>query len=139
MKFFFGSGAARKADLMRQIEALEAERDDLTDRNTDLVNDLAQFKHQRKLEEDELKHTIRMREEALNMEHEKKVLQCERERDAAIAEVKDEYRDKLEARLQVEVTNMKDMYREILQRLPKVSVRQIDGKTEHTERTGQAD
>ena len=71
-----------------------------------------------------------MREEALNIEHEKRCLENDRKREEEVAKVKDEYRDKLEARLQTEVANIKEMYGEILQRLPKVTVRQFDGRHE---------
>jgi predicted metal-dependent hydrolase len=48
---------------------------------------------------------------------------ADREKDAAISQIKQEYADKLQVRLEVEVKNMKDMYAQILNRLPDVNVR----------------
>ena len=47
----------------------------------------------------------------------------EREKDSEIAKVKDDYRDKLEGRLEKEVVNMKEMYGQILERLPNINVK----------------
>lgn len=92
----------------------------------DLKNELATLKHEKKIAEEDIKHMIRLREERLEVEAEKKQLEREREKQDAIAAVKDQYRDKLEKRLQTEVDNIKAMYAQILERLPKVSVRQMD-------------
>lgn len=91
-----------------------------------LKDEIADLKHEKKITEEDIKHMVRLREERLEVEAEKKELERDRKSQAEIAAVKDEYRDKLEKRLQTEVDNIKAMYSEILQRLPTVSVRQVD-------------
>lgn len=96
----------------------------------DLKNEIADLKHEKKITEEDIKHMVRIREERMEVENEKKQLERDREKEREIAAVKDEYRDKMEKRLQVEVDNMKHMYSEILKRLPTVSVRQMDSRHE---------
>ena len=91
-----------------------------------LKNELATLKHKKKITEEDIKHMVRMREEKIEVLNEKKNLERDKEQQLAIAAVKDEYRDKLEARLHTEVDNIKDMYGQILERLPTVTVRQHD-------------
>ncbi len=90
----------------------------------ELTDDIASLKNEKKLAEEDIKHMVRIREEKLEVENERKQLIRDRDQQEAIANVKDEYRDKLEERLQVEVDNIKEMYGQILERLPTVTVRQ---------------
>ncbi len=92
----------------------------------ELKDEIADLKHEKKITEEDIKHMVRLREEKIEVENERKNLERDREKQEAIATVKDEYRDKLEARLHKEVENMKEMYSQILLRLPKVQVRQFD-------------
>ncbi len=91
-----------------------------------LKDEVADLKHEKKITEEDIKHMVRLREEKMTVEAERKDLERDREKESAIALVKDDYRDKLEKRLQVEVNNIKEMYGQILQRLPKITVRQMD-------------
>ncbi len=87
---------------------------------------LSDLKQEAKIADEDIKHMVKMREERLEIEFEKKNLERQQEKEAEIADVKDIYRDKLEVRLENEVVSIKEMYSEILQRLPTVSVRQVD-------------
>ena len=107
----------RDPDYPAQIERLKKERRELKDQIADL-------KHEKKITEEDIKHMVRIREERIEVENEKKNLERDREKEQEIAKVKDEYRDKLEERLHKEVENMKEMYTQILQRLPTVEVAQ---------------
>lgn len=107
----------RDPDYPAQIERLKKERRSLKDQIADL-------KHEKKITEEDIKHMVRIREERIEVENEKKNLERDREKEQEIAKVKDEYRDKLEERLHKEVENMKEMYTQILQRLPTVEVAQ---------------
>lgn len=109
-----------------EIDTLQKEYDSSRKLIRDLKDEIAGLKNEKKITEEDIKHMVRLREERLEVENEKKNLERDREKEKAIATVKDEYRDKMEARLQKEVENIKAMYSEILQRLPKVSVRQMD-------------
>ena len=95
-----------------------------------LKDQLADLKHEKKIAEEDIKHLVRLHDEKQAVETEKKDLVRDREQATAIAKVKDTYRDKLEDRLKVEVDNIKEMYGQILARLPKVSVRQYDRVSE---------
>ena len=97
-----------KKELEKEISALKIE--------------LNEIKHKKKMEEEDLKHMVKMREEALDVKFQKKVLDVTQEHSDKIAKVKDEYRDKIETRLEKETVNIKEMYNQILERLPNVNV-----------------
>ena len=103
--------------------ALEDSIKALTKEKTKLETDVEKLKATKKREEEEIKHHLKLGEEKQKVENERFQLKCEREKEAAIAKVKDEYRDKLEKRLETEIANIKGMYGEILERLPNVNVR----------------
>ena len=124
----FGSEKARK--LIATIDALRKERDDSEEEARKLRATVADLKHEQKIAEEDIKHMVRLREEKLEVEFDKKNLERDRTQQEAIADIKDEYRDKLEARLQKEVESIKEMYAQILERLPKVQVRQFDSVEE---------
>jgi len=86
-------------------------------------DELADVKHQKKMEDEDIKHMVKMSKEKNEIELKKNVMDCEKDKQEAIAEVKDKYRDKMEERLQLEVNNMKEMYNQILTRLPDVTAR----------------
>ena len=130
--FGFGTGE-RGAQLRKKIKSLEADRDRLTDRNSELNAELRDQKHTHKLADEDVKHMIKMRAESLEVEFEKKKLTLQRESDKAVASAKDGCRDKMEAQLGAERDNIKSMYESILQRLPKMSVRQMGMRNERVE------
>lgn len=106
-----------------QIKTLEAERDSLNDELQGVRDELATLKQKKKMEDEDIRHLVKIKEEKLNIEHQKRELERDRQKEAEIAKVKDEYRDKMERELQKQIDRMKDMYGEILQRLPNVNVR----------------
>jgi histone H3/H4 len=108
------------------IETLQEDYDTSREMVLKLKAEIAVLNQEKKITEEDIKHMVRLKEEKLAVQNERKQLEREREKETAIFQVKDEYRDKLEKRLQTEVENIKQMYSEILQRLPKVSVRQVD-------------
>lgn len=113
-------------ELIKEITVIRGElgeRDELRKQVRNLKDDLAGLKSKKKIEEEDIKHMVRMKEERMEVEHDKKSLEMERKKDEAIATVKDQYRDKMEGRLELEVTNMKEMYGEILARLPNISAK----------------
>ena len=89
----------------------------------ELRGKLKEVQQDKKLEEEDIKHMIKMREEAFEVDKQKFELKCEREKDAAIAKVKDDHRDKLEELLHGQIKDGKELYSEILSRLPNVNVR----------------
>jgi len=103
-------------DLERKIEGLEQER-------TNLKREVEDLKIAKKISEEDIKHMVKMKEEKLDIEHQKKVATIERQKDVAVAAVKDGYRDKVEANLEVQRKEMREMYSEVLKRLPNIAVK----------------
>ncbi len=120
---FFRKSEVRTDELNEQIKSLERERDSLVDRNQGLKNEMEDLKHKKQRESDEIKHIVKMREESLDIAHKKKELEREKAKERAIAEVKDQYRDKVEAGLEKQLERMQKMYGQVLERLPNVNAR----------------
>lgn len=111
------------AELEKDKVSLEGKIDQLHEDVRKAKEELSETKHQRKMEDEDIKHMVKMSKEKGEIELKKKVMDCEQEKQEAIATVKDEYRDKMEERLQTEVDNIKEMYGQILERLPNVTAR----------------
>lgn len=77
------------------------------------------------MENEDIKHMVKIDRERKDIWFEKEKLKLSKDKADAIAAVKDEYRDKTEAQLEKQLGNMKDMYGEILERLPNYNVRHI--------------
>jgi len=116
-----------KAKLVKELrhdkEALESKVDELQKDRKMLKEQVEDLKIKKKIEEEDIKHMVKMKEEALEIEFKKRGMDLEQAKEKAIAIVKDEYRDKMEIRLVKEGENIKEMYGEILKRLPDVNVR----------------
>jgi phosphoglycolate phosphatase-like HAD superfamily hydrolase len=102
-------------ELEREVERKEAEKRVLKD-------DIADLKHKKKLEDEDIKHLVRLTKEKQEVEFERRVMTAEKEKDAAIAKVKDEYRDKVERQLSEQKNDIKGMYSEIMDLVPKIKV-----------------
>ena len=118
-----------KSKIENELEEKKAELERIEKECVSAKKELAEFKHKKKMEEEDIKHMRKMEKEALEQKMLKYEMEQERAKDKAVAKVKDDYRDKLEARLQTEVVNIKEMYGEILQRLPNINVK-MGGKVE---------
>lgn len=120
---------AQKEELEKEVRILKAKLadesvlDGLKRSVRTLKDELAELKQTKKMEEEDIKHMVKIHKERNAIELEKKTAELERAKHNEVAEVKDDYRDKMETRLQTEVTNMKEMYGQILERLPKVTAR----------------
>ncbi len=117
----FGNQRSERVKL--QITTLESERDTLNDNLVSVRNELSELKQKRKMEDEDIRHMVKIKEGKLDLEHQKKQVELERQQQTAIATVKDDYRDKLESTLQSQIKDVKGMYSEILKRLPNVNVR----------------
>mgnify|MGYP003133356900 CR=1 FL=1 len=107
-------------NLRREKRQLE---DDLAKLKHNHHLDLEKIESKKKIADEDIKHMVKMKEEKLQVEYEKNSLKNERSKDIEVAEIRDDYRIKIEQRLETEVKNMKEMYGEILKRLPNVNVR----------------
>lgn len=122
---------------MRNVERQLKQRcDNLESRNIELRNEndkledachtqkieYDKLKRLKQIEEEEIAHKIRMREEQVGIEKEKGIAEAERKADKSVMEVKSEYQDKLTAQLEKRNNELREMYTEILARLPDVDV-----------------
>jgi len=129
MRFLTNSRlTAKVTKLEEKIEALKDERDELEETNFRLRTELRDVKHQKKVEEEDIKHMVRLKQEKLDVAHEKRGMEQERQREKEVAKVKDTYRDKLEGNLEERIKEIREMYTEILACLPNVNVR-LKGET----------
>ena len=117
----FGNQRSEKVKL--QIKTLESERDGLNDSLLSTKNDLAELKQKKKMEDEDIRHLVKLKESKLEIEFNRKEVQLEGEKQEAIAEVKNEYREKLENLLHKQIEQGEKRYAEILSRLPDVNVR----------------
>lgn len=88
-----------------------------------LKDELADVKHQKKIEEEDIKHMVKISQEKNEIGLQKEKLKLQTEQATAIAAVKDNYTDKLQARLEGEVKSMKEMYGQVLERLPTIKMK----------------
>ncbi len=112
----------RSTQVKDQIKSLESERDSLNDNLLGVKNELSELKQKKKMEDEDIRHLVKLKESKLEIENEKKQVEREREQQEAIATVKDEYRDKQESTLQKQIDAGEKRYAEILRRLPDVKV-----------------
>ena len=118
---------AQKEELEKEVRVLKARLadesvlDGLKRSIRTLKDELSELKQTKKMEEEDIKHMVKIHKERNAIELEKKTMELEREKQNEVAKVKDEYRDKTEVQLKSESTNMKEMYGQILKRLPNIS------------------
>jgi len=114
----------RKKDLMFQ-ERLELRNKilDLEKERKKLREEVEDLKLKRKIEDEDIKHLVKLSKEKQAIELQKKEMVLEKEKNEVIAKVKDDYRNKLEGFLNQQKNDIKDMYGEILKRLPDINVR----------------
>lgn len=116
---------SRSVQVMRQIKNLEDERDDLNDQLMSTRNKLAELEQKKKMEDENIRHMVRIKEESLQIQYEKNLIKFQGEKETAIAKVKDQYRDKVESDLNKQIDRMQKMYGQILERLPNYNVRDV--------------
>lgn len=105
-----------KKDLKRVISNLESEKKTLKEEVSDL-------KLKKKMEEEDIKHMVKIDRERKDIELEREKVKLAGEQAKEIAKVKDTYRDKTEAQLEKQLVGMRDMYKEILERLPNYNIK----------------
>jgi hypothetical protein len=129
----FGINRKREQSLEGRCEQLEerctmllGKARELEDENHTLKVSNKKLAQTKQIEEEMIAHKLKMREEQTTLDAEKKISEAERkaakEKDEGIAATKDTYRDKLENQLEKRGNEMKEMYSEILTRLPDVTM-----------------
>jgi chromosome segregation ATPase len=109
--------------LKSDIKELEKEESKARKQARSAQDDLDILKDKKRREDEEIKHKLKMKEEKADIELEKEKVKMSREKDEAIMEIKDKYRDKVEAHLEKRGGEMKEIMTEILGRLPDISAR----------------
>lgn len=112
----------RTKKVKAQIIEIEGERDRLNDSLLSTKNELAELKQKKKMEDEDIRHLVKIKESKLQIDFDKKEVSLEKEKQDAIAKVKDEYRDKQERVLEKQIDQGEKRYAEILARLPDVSM-----------------
>ena len=103
-------------ELKDKIAELQSERKVLKEEVEDL-------KLKKKIEDEDIRHMVKMKEESLEQKFLRKEMEMEKRKDKEVATCKDAYRDKLEVFLTKRGDDIKEMYNEILARLPDVNVK----------------
>jgi len=112
----------RCASLEVRVASLLEKRDRLEDINHTLTVENKKLKTKREIEEEKIAHKIKMREEQVDINYQRKEHEILSATDKRVAKVKDDYRDKVEKQLEKRGNELKEMYIEILNRLPDVNL-----------------
>jgi hypothetical protein len=104
------------------VTALLTVRDTLSDENHDLTTENKKLRQKKSMDEEMIAHKLKMREEQVEIDSTKKIAAGERAADERVATVKDEYRDKLETQLKKRGDELKELFKDILKRLPDVNL-----------------
>ena len=105
-----------KLKLVRKISELKEDKEKLQEQ-------VVQLKSTKKIEEEEIKHLVRLKEEKMEVTFERRQLKLDKEHQTKTHDLQTDYNNKIQKRLEIEVDRMKDMYGEVLTRLPDVHVR----------------
>lgn len=106
--------------LEKEIESLKAKEFSAREDKRKAEDDLAKVKHEKKLETEDIKHMIKMKEEKNALELEKKKVDVEREYFNKIEAVKDDYRTKLEDLLKNQIKDGKESHDKLMEHMPKI-------------------
>ena len=87
-----------------------------------LKEEVEDLKLKRKIEEEDIAHMVKIRDEKLDIQYQKKELELKATLDKQLHEEHIKYRDKTEKMLSTQATKMETMYKDLMQRLPDVNV-----------------
>jgi predicted metal-dependent hydrolase len=116
----------RVAELEDHCVRLAEIRNGLEDKNAELAAENKKLRQKKQMEEEMIAHKLKIREEQVEMDANSRIAEAEqkavKQKNDAVAKVKDEYRDKIEKNLEKRGNEMKEMYGQILKRLPDVTM-----------------
>ena len=87
----------------------------------DLKDELEELKTKKVMEEREIKHLVKLKEEKLDVENQKKVLELRQEYQDMASKLQKEYHDKQLVDLDLARKEMKEVYTKIMERLPNIT------------------
>ena len=118
-------------ELESEKKELERKNESLREERMGLKEEVENLKLKKKISDEDIKHMVKMKTEAMELDFKKREVEEDGKRATKIAAVKDKFQDKMEAQLTKETDNIKEMYSQILQRLPNVNAKltgSLDGK-----------
>ncbi len=113
---FWKKDTKEKEGLIREINRLKKEK-------VELNETVERLKLDRKISEEDIKHMIRMKEKRLELEFKEKSMDILADKAEAIAQAKAMYQDKLIQNVEGQKGDIKEMYGQILERLPNIGVK----------------
>ena len=105
----------------KEFSALDDKITFLSKEKKRLVEEIEDLKAEKRREEENLKHKVKIVLEKHDFELLKEKQELEATKNTEIAKVKDEYRDKYEVQLDKRGTEMKEMYNTVLEKLTNVA------------------
>jgi predicted nucleic acid-binding Zn-ribbon protein len=109
--------------LEKKVAQLKEERENLLDSISGHTREIESIRVKNKRDEEDIRHMVKMASEANELKYKQRVMDNDKLRWEGIAVVKDEYRTKLEERLNKEVVGIKEMYQQVLERLPNINAK----------------
>lgn len=100
----------------------EGDIDTLKKQIRELKDELAELKTTKKMETREIEHLVKLKEEKLSIEHQKRTVELLGEFGKKEMVLQTEYHDKIMKALDASKSDMISIHKEILKRLPNVSV-----------------
>ena len=102
--------------LKKEIRCLKEEKETLE-------IEVKSLNSRKKIDEEELKALIKLKEDKMGLDFKRKEMDLAKEHQQKQHNLQVRYNEKLQERLETEVENIKEMYGEVLKRLPDVNVR----------------
>ena len=122
----------RVKELTQQVVQLMEMRDDLNDQTAVLTSENKKLKITRDMEDEQIAHKLKMREETCDMEYNKKLIKKDETCAKAVADVKDNYRDKVEKQLEKRGAKLRSELNSRFDKveMPKVEMPEFDNVVE---------
>ena len=109
--------------LLEQIESMEKARDSLETKIRNLTTEKKQLAQDNKIALEDIQHMTRLKEERLEIDKERFEVKTLATKDGEVLKIKNDYRTKLEKHLEDSRKDLREMYSEILARLPNINVK----------------
>lgn len=130
--FGFGMDIEKIKDAVRDVldegDESKHKTDDLKDEIKRLKEEKETLSFQKKMEEKEISHLVKMKEEKIHIETEKERLELTQKFQEKEMQLQKEYFDKVMAAVKDGQKKMEDIYTKILERLPNVNLDITRGK-----------
>ena len=106
---------------MELVKKLLGEKENLIDQIDNLKREKKDLTHERKLADEDIKHMVKIKEEKMEVANEKDRMKERAEMRKEVEEMRSKFADKSEKFLQDQAVAVKEMYGQILKRLPDIN------------------